>query len=81
LGQAKRRGIAQTGIIAQREAAALGLDAGLCRRYLANVLQFDLGPRELAGLEHYYQLACELELAPRGISLEFYHQQHLAESR
>jgi chorismate dehydratase len=81
LVQAKRKGVSQTGVIAQREAAGLGLDAGLCRRYLANILQFDLGPREQAGLHHYYQLACELELAPRGIGLEFYHQGHLAESR
>jgi chorismate dehydratase len=81
LVQAKRAGVSQTGIIAQREAAGLGLDAGLCRRYLANILRFDLGPREQAGLHHYYQLACELELAPRGIGLEFYHQGHLAESR
>jgi chorismate dehydratase len=81
LTEAKRRGLSQTGIIAQREAAGLGLDAGLCRRYLASILQFDLGPREQAGLHHYYALACELELAPRGISLEFYRQAHLAESR
>src|SRR5947209_5537113 len=34
LVEAKRRGIAQSGAIAHREAPKLGLDAGFCRRYL-----------------------------------------------
>jgi chorismate dehydratase len=79
--EAKRRGLARSGLIAQEEAPRLGLDAGFCRRYLANILHFDLGPREQAGLHHYYMLACELGLAPRGVSLETYRSEHLAESR
>ncbi len=79
--EAKRRGRERAGLIAHREAPRLGLDAGFCRRYLANILHFDLGPREQAGLHHYYMLACELGLAPRGVSLEYYHPAHLAESR
>ena len=79
--EAKRRGVARAGLIAQREAPGLGLDAGFCRRYLANILHFDLGPREQAGLQHYYTLACELGLAPSGVSLEYYRSEHLAESR
>ena len=79
--EAKRRGVQRAGLIAQREAPGLGLDAGFCRRYLANILHFDLGPRELAGLRHYYALACELGLAPRGVSLDTYRPAHLAESR
>jgi chorismate dehydratase len=81
LTEAKRRGQVQTGVIAQREAPKLGLDAGFCRRYLSNILHFDLGPRELAGLHHYYMLACELGLARRGVSLDYYHPAHLVESR
>jgi chorismate dehydratase len=81
LAEAKRRGQARTGLIAQREAPKLGLDAGFCRRYLSNILHFDLGPRELAGLHHYYMLACELGLARRGVSLDYYHPAHLVESR
>lgn len=81
LREAKRRGCDRTGIIAHEEAPKLGLDAGFCRRYLASILHFDLGPREQAGLHHYYMLARELGLAPRGVSLEFYHHPHLAESR
>jgi chorismate dehydratase len=72
LEEAKRRGCARCGIIAHQEAPHLGLDAGFCRRYLANIIRFDLGLREQAGLRHYYTLACELGLAPDGVSLSFY---------
>jgi chorismate dehydratase len=81
LTEAKRRGRERAGIIAQREAPKLGLDAGFCRRYLSNILHFDLGPRELAGLHHYYMLACDLGLARRGVNLDYYHPAHLVESR
>ena len=67
--------------IAHREAPGLGLDAGFCRRYLGNIIHFDLGPREQAGLHHFYMLACQLGLARRGVPLEYYGQTHLAESR
>lgn len=81
LHEAKRRGCAQIGPIAQREAAGLGLDAGFCRRYLQSIIHFDLGAREQAGLHHYYMLACELGLARRGVNLEFHGHKHFAESR
>jgi len=70
--ESKRQGLAHLGPIAAREAPLLGLDAGFCRRYLTNIIRFDLGPREVAGLRHYYQMACDLELAPRGVDVEFY---------
>jgi chorismate dehydratase len=78
LGQAKERGCARSGIIAHREAPLLGLDAGFCRRYLSNILGFDLGSREQTGLRHYYALACELGLAPPGVNLEFYNSSAVA---
>ena len=81
LREAKRRGCARCGEIAHREAPGLGLDAGFCRRYLAHIIHFDLGPREQAGLHHFYMLACELGLARRGVHLEYYGHAHLAESR
>jgi chorismate dehydratase len=71
LREAKRRGLARAGVIAHREAPALGLDAGFCRRYLSNILHFDLGPREQAGLSHYHRLASELGLAPAEGTLRF----------
>jgi chorismate dehydratase len=79
--EAKRRGCTRCGIIAHEEAPRLGLDAGFCRRYLSTIIQFDLGPREQAGLHYYYMLAGELGLAPRGVNLEFYASTHLAQSR
>jgi chorismate dehydratase len=81
LQQARDHGMANVGPIAQREAASLGLDPGFCRRYLSNILSFDLGPKELAGLTHFYSLARELGLAPEGVDLEFYRSEHLVESR
>ena len=72
LVEAKRRGCAAVGQIAHREAPLLGLDAGFCRRYLGNIIHFDLGPREQAGLHHYYMLASELGLAKRGVHLRYY---------
>lgn len=76
--EAKRRGIENAGPIAAREAPGLGLDAGFCRRYLANIIRFDLGPRELAGLHHFYMLASELGLARRGVHVQLYEAPALA---
>ena len=78
LHEAKRRGIENAGLIAAREAPHLGLDAGFCRRYLANIIRFDLGPRELAGLHHYYMLASELGLARRGVHVALVEEHELA---
>jgi len=63
--RAKEYGLARTGEIAEREAPALGLDAGYCRRYLDTLIRYDLGPRELAGMRKYQELAGELGLAPK----------------
>lgn len=78
LYESKRRGIENVGPIAAREAPHLQLDAGFCRRYLANIIRFDLGPRELAGLHHYYMLASELGLARRGVHVKLYEAPALA---
>lgn len=81
LHEAKRQGLAHVGEIAVAEAPRLGLDAGFCRRYLETLIRFDLGAPELAGLNHFYDLAAELGLAPRGVRLDWYHRPHLVESR
>ena len=72
LRQARDHGVARAGHIAWREAPRLNLDAGLCRRYLTNILSFDLGPEELAGLRKFYSLACEMGLAPEGVDVREY---------
>ena len=64
--RAKAYGLSQAGVIAQREATALGLDAGYCRRYLTHIIRYDLGPRERAGMDRFRELAAELGLAPKG---------------
>jgi chorismate dehydratase len=78
--QAKRHGLSRVGVIAQREAKPLELDAGFCRRYLNHIIRFDLGPHEEQGLRHYYSLASELGFAPKGVDLEYYHSTHLVQS-
>jgi chorismate dehydratase len=78
LHESKRRGCARIGPIAHHEAPGLGLDAGFCRRYLQSIIHFDLGPREQAGLHHYYMPACELGLAKRGVGVEFHRSVALA---
>lgn len=77
---AKEHGTANAGAIAQREAALLGLDAGYCRRYLTTIIQFDLGPRELAGMTRYRELAEDLGLTEKGARHDN-HRPHLVESR
>jgi chorismate dehydratase len=81
LFEARQRGCARIGVIAHREAPRLGLDAGFCRRYLQNIIHFDLGTREQAGLHHFYMLACQLGLARRGVHLEFYGHADPVQSR
>jgi chorismate dehydratase len=60
LQQTKEYGLAHAGEIAHREAPALGLDPGFCRRYLSTVLRFDLGTVELAGMRKFRELAEEM---------------------
>lgn len=72
LAEAKRRGRERVAQIAHDEAPRLGLDAGFCRRYLTNVIRFDLGPRELAGLQRFYELAQEEGLALECVKITCY---------
>jgi chorismate dehydratase len=79
--KAKEYGLAHAGVIAHREAPALGLDSGYCRRYFDAIINYDLGPRELAGLGRFHALAADLGLAPQGVDLVRYHRHDLVESR
>ena len=81
LAAAKRRGLARAGEIAVREAGHLGLDPGYCRRYLTNIIHYDLGPRELAGLGRFHGHAADLGLAPRGVPLVRDHRPDLVPGR
>ena len=79
--KAKASGLAQAGAIAAREAKLLGLDPGYCRRYFTNILRYDLGPSELAGLKRFYELAVQAGLAPEGVDLATYHRPDLVACR
>jgi chorismate dehydratase len=81
LRQCRDHGLAHVGKIAEREARGLGLDPGFCRRYLSNILCFDLGAREIAGLRKFHELCRDLGLAPEGVDLESYGAANLVESR
>ena len=72
--RAKNQGLANAGAIAVREAKILGLDPGYCRRYFTNIIHYDLGPVELAGMNRFYQLAVQAGLAPEGVDLATYHR-------
>lgn len=71
--RAKEYGLAHAGEIAAREAPLLGLDAGYCRRYLSNVIRYDLGPAELAGMRRFRELVEELDGERRGASPSVLH--------
>jgi chorismate dehydratase len=77
LRRCRDHGLSRVGAIAQREAASLGLDAGFCRRYLGNVLCFELGDREIAGLRRFQELTSEIGLIPEELDLMFYCDQEL----
>ncbi|MDB5311533.1 MAG: hypothetical protein JWO38_5735 [Gemmataceae bacterium] len=79
--RAKEYGLAHAGAIAQREAGPLGLDPGYCRRYLTNIIRYDLGPQESAGLRRFHELAAELGLAPEGVNRVRHHRPDFVESR
>ncbi len=81
LRESKNLGLARCGLIAERESPRLQLDAGYCRRYLSNILSYDLGPRERAGLQRFYELACEQGLAPQGVEVEDYIARDIVEGR
>lgn len=69
LEKARDAGVANLQKIATLEAAPLGLTVPECLGYLRDNLYFYLGPRELRGLNLYYQLATKLHLAPPGVDL------------
>lgn len=62
LTQAKREGLAQLEAIAEREGPALGLEPDEALSYLKEKILYDLGPREVQGLETFFALARELGL-------------------
>ena len=79
--RAKNYGLSKAGVLAAREATALGLDPGYVRRYFTNIIRYDLGVAELAGLKRFHQLAAEAGLAPEGVDFATYHRPNLIACR
>jgi len=70
LREAKRDGLGRIASIARAEADRLGLDESLCLDYLTHLITYDLGERELEGLETFARLARAHGLIPREAKLE-----------
>lgn len=73
LAEARDDGVAHLAEIAAVEAPRLGLTQPECLDYLRDNLYFYLGPRELAGLRLFHELAQKMALAPRGVELGVSH--------
>lgn len=71
LEEAKQEGIGNIERIARSEAVRLGLDEAVCLRYLRDVIRYDLGERERAGLEVFARKCHEHGLTPQGAGFEF----------
>lgn len=70
--EAKRRGIEAVAEIAWNESQRLLLDPAFCRRYLTNIIKFDLGSQEWEGIRRFHSLTAELGLAPREVTFGDY---------
>lgn len=69
LAEAKARGLAARGELAERGARELGITPEVAERYLRERIHYDLGPDELAGLQHFYRWSAQEELAPLHIPI------------
>ncbi len=78
--QAKKLGKKHIGEIAESESKRLELDAGFCRRYLSHIIQYNLGSKEIAGLELYRHLAFKHHLIEQEGNIEFHDCRHFAKS-
>lgn len=72
LDRCRREGLADARAIAAEHGPKLGLDVATCVDYLTNVLTYDLGEAELAGLSRFAREAAALGLAPGGVDLVFH---------
>lgn len=73
---AKKKGIENVAEIAWNEAQQLQLDPAFCRRYLTNIIKFDLGPQEWEGIRRFHTLTADLGLAPAKVNFSDYSQRH-----
>ena len=81
LSRCRANGLTHARAIACEHGPRLGLDVDTCYDYLTQVLSYDLGEPEQAGLRLFARMAAELNLIPPGANLVFHHSQHLATRR
>jgi chorismate dehydratase len=81
LDQCRSEGLLHADELAETHGPRLGLDVAICFDYLTNVLSYDLGVPELAGLRVFAQKAAALGMAPEGADLVFYRRRDLATRR
>jgi predicted solute-binding protein len=76
LNAARDRGLAHCSEIAAHESRLLDIPADLAESYLRDNLHFELGPREQAGLRHFYDLCVKHNQAPPGRETAFTKSDH-----
>jgi chorismate dehydratase len=81
LARSRAEGLAHASELAAEHGPRLGLDAVTCYDYLTNVLSYDLGEPEVAGLTRFARMAARLGLAPEGADLVFHRRRGLAARR
>lgn len=81
LAKCRAGGLANARELAAEHGPRLGLDLDVCHDYLTNVLSYDLGEPEIAGLRRFARMAADLGLAPQGVDLVFHRRRDLATSR
>ncbi len=72
LAASRSEGLRNTDKIARKYGPGLGLDTSTCVDYLTNVLSYELGESELAGLREFARLGAALNLVPEGVELVFH---------
>jgi chorismate dehydratase len=81
LARSRDEGLAHADELARVHGPRLGLDFSTCYDYLTQILSYELGEPELAGLRRFAQMAARLELVPEGVNLVFHRPRHLAARR
>jgi len=72
LEAAKRDGLAHVDELIARYAVPRGWPADIARQYLTSNLCYDIGPREIAGIERFHKLAAKHHIIPSPRKLEMY---------
>jgi chorismate dehydratase len=81
LAKCRAEGLAHAADLAAEHGPRLGLSVETCYDYLTNVLSYDLGGPEVAGLTRFARMAAGLGLAPEGVNLVFHRRRGLAARR